>query len=72
MDEKRGRRSTLSVLPLTLGYIGGYASDAALMKDDEEIDEDAKKTAMRTNAIAFAVGLASAFALFAIFGATNG
>ena len=54
---------TLSVLPLTLGYIGGYASDAALMKDDEEIDEDAKKTAMRTNAIAFAVGLASSVCL---------
>ncbi len=63
---------TLSVLPLTLGYIGGYASDAALMKDDEENDEDAKKTAMRTNAIAFAVGLASAFALFGVFAATAG
>ena len=61
---------TLSVLPLTLGYIGGYASDA--LKENEEENEDAKKSAMRLNAIAFAVGLAFAFALFGVFAATAG
>ena len=61
---------TLSVLPLTLGYIGGYASDA--LNENEEDDEEAKKSAMRSNAIAFAVGLASAFALFGVFAATAG
>ena len=48
---------TLSVLPLTLGYIGGYASSS--LKENEEENEDAKKSAMRVNAIAFAVGLLS-------------
>jgi cytochrome c-type biogenesis protein len=61
---------TLSVLPLTLGYIGGYASSS--LKENEEENEDAKKSAMRVNAIAFAVGLASAFALFGVFAATAG
>jgi len=61
---------TLSVLPLTLGYIGGYASDA--LNENEADDEEAKKSAMRSNAIAFAVGLASAFALFGVFAATAG
>jgi cytochrome c-type biogenesis protein len=61
---------TLSVLPLTLGYIGGYASDA--LNENEADDEEAKKAAMRSNAIAFAVGLASAFALFGVFAATAG
>ena len=37
-----------------------------------EENEDAKKSAMRVNAIAFAVGLASAFALFGVFAATAG
>ena len=42
------------------------------LKENEEENEDAKKSAMRVNAIAFAVGLASAFALFGVFAATAG
>ena len=59
---------TLSVLPLTIGYIGGYASDAI----GNEASEEEKKRAMSTNALAFAVGLAFAFALFGVFAATAG
>ena len=70
---------TLSVLPLTVGYIGGYAASASDPDetDDqrarrEEIEADARRAALTANAVAFAAGLATTLALLGVSAATFG
>ena len=76
---------TLSVLPLTVGYIGGYAAPASASAsasdpdetDDqrarrEEIEADARRAALTANAVAFAAGLATTLALLGVSAATFG
>lgn len=75
---------TLSVLPLTVGYIGGYAASAPASApedpdetDDqrarrEEVEADARRAALAANALAFAAGLATTLALLGVTAASFG
>ena len=70
---------TLSVLPLTVGYIGGYVESAPAAADEsDESDETkaaakrAKDAALAANGAAFAFGLATTLALLGASAAALG
>ena len=61
---------TLSVLPLTIGYIGGYGGGGG---DENGVEtEDAKRRRVRAASVAFAGGLASTLAALGVGAASVG